>query len=618
MSVFRWVKMMSQPGPDKTRYLATIAVQMETALGELHHYRRFGRHLKGFDEKAYLILSRCGFLLSSLLMAEQEAPSGIVDENPALGTLFDKLDWEALRDCGYRWRGFYAGNYTTDLTDGPKWCRLWRDVLEHLGTTRASDIKSFPECLLKCVAGDESFGKKLTRKERKALAELLRSPQAGWLFLDSTRILEDLIASVGDFLAQLDAATHVIEQVQLLTCLLSQVRRTIVYESEVRGPYAMPEGLGWEPGPVRLHVSRSNALGLLTVVATEESGELACTYISERSGRTKERSWSRTISALPHDYEEMLFKTWCYETGDHYQIVDLFGQAKARWVVRSAEADQLETICGHVDTLLDRLGTLRECHAASEYLAHVARRDQRRWTRTELPWTFVRDLDTAISKLRLACREAVALDGGSSTVEVITSLWPPESFQPHAGAAAVSEEPFPECEMSRDETVALSDAHSPTGETPVVSLETQADSGTPGQMAVSTEQWASGDQDHVLEGQKTDTDHDAANGSAMATAQEDAEPQATSPLTESSESGIVQTAGDGAVGGPSKPMGKAAASTEPSSEYEMGRDQNQPRSSQTNGRRRLTKRRAEKLATTMNILLGESVDDKGTGSPSSP
>jgi hypothetical protein len=603
MHILRQVKMKWQPIPEETECLTQIVVKMEATLGELYHYCRFGRHRKDLPQKAYLLFSRCGLLLSSLVLAERQAHSGTVENSPTLATLLGTLPPETLCNHGDSSRVLNTNDYETDLTNDPKWFKLWANVLEHLAPTTASDIGHFSGYVLKHLAvSDLSHEQPVKKQQQKALTDLLGSPQAGRLFLHSIRILETIVSGLAGLLAQLDPAIHANEQMQALACLMSQVRRTVVYQSVAVGQYLMPDRIGWEPSRARLRVARGKALGLLTVAATDESEEITCTYTWEPETRKRERSWSRAIAALPCDYEEMLFKTWCYETGDYHRIVDLFGQSGARWIVGSEEAEQLETICEHVDKLLHRLDTHQECHTASEHLFRVARNNQRRWTPTELPWTFVRNLDKAIDKLRFACREATALGGDNPVAQVLSQLWPPESLEPHAGMIGVAEGYPLESEMSPEET-------------PV-------DSETPSRATISTGPLASPSQELVPDGRRADADRDTENHSAATTAREDSAPQVTSSPMESSESVTGQPPGDGTVadhGGAIDDPGQGTSSSTPPSQQKISpQDQNKSPSSQTNERPKLPRGRVEKLAATMNILLGESVDGKEKGSQSSP
>jgi len=50
---------------DRTAQLADMVMKTEAALGEPHHCRRFGHHLRLFPQKSYFLLSHCAHLLLS-------------------------------------------------------------------------------------------------------------------------------------------------------------------------------------------------------------------------------------------------------------------------------------------------------------------------------------------------------------------------------------------------------------------------------------------------------------------------------------------------------------------------------------------------------------------------
>ncbi|UCD51204.1 MAG: hypothetical protein JSW27_00960 [Phycisphaerales bacterium] len=483
--------MKSQSIPDRTEFLAEAAVAMEAALEELQHYFRFGRHRKELQQNAFRILSRCGLLLSSLLAAERETPSGIFKKNPALATLFDTLYSEVPHNHDYAAQGFHASDRGTDLTGQAKWFRLWAKVLEQSGITTASEIGQFSDGLLKCLADDEPSHTKPTEEQQTTLADLLSTAESGRLFQHSLRILENLIAALADFFAQLDPATHLHEQVRVLTCLLSRVRRTVVYQSVAKGPYTMRDDVGWQPSRLRRYVARGKTLGLLTVGTSAESGELTCTYVPEPGAGKKERSWTLAVAALPCDYEELLFKTWSYETGEYQRIVDLFGQSGARWVVDRAEGDRLETICRQVDELLDRLDAHQTCRAAREHLFRLARNNQGRWAPGELPWTFVRDLDRAIDRLRFACREAASPGGHNRIAKVLSQLWSPETPRPQVDASDLAEEADGNTGNDQTVTAVQDDIQRQTLLAPAESPESAPKDGRPKQPRSRVEKLAS-------------------------------------------------------------------------------------------------------------------------------
>ena len=419
----RAVNMTATKKAEKITQVADTMVKTEAALGEMHHYYKFGRYLSAFPQKPYFLFSHCAHLLFSLWLSEQDHPVGIFTPDCSLTPLLDSLDFDSLRYLDYSRRMLYADAYEEHLKNEPQWCKFWIRLLQELQHSDAAVCEEFSRQFLSCLAHPEFLDGKLAKKDERSLADLVQSPGAGRLFLHSIWVLEDVISTGACHIGTLDPAAHGIEQMQSLVCLLGQLRRIVVWEAGARGPYILSADCGWTEPSALTRFLFGKAQGILSVTPREEGGELACTCTRNAgSPKARQRTWVRRVAALPHAYEEVLFKTWPLDDEKHSP--DGRTPGAAQWIVDDLEAGHLETVCTHADKVLQGLGRHQACGRFAEEVSCVLRNGQSRWQPVELPWNYVKRLEQLTERLKFACREAKALGGENPAQKVITRLWP--------------------------------------------------------------------------------------------------------------------------------------------------------------------------------------------------
>lgn len=427
---------------DRITQVADMVMKTEAALGELHHYHRLGRHLSLFPQKPYFLFSHCAHLVFSLWREEQDSPVKVFTASPGLTALFTKMDFGALRYLDYGRRMLHANACEEHLRNEPKWFRFWVKLLQELQGSEAGTFEEFYQQFFACLDDCSVLEGRLTRGDQKALTGLVQGPRAGRLLLHSTWVLEDVISTASSHIARLDPASHAIEQMQILVCLLSQLRRAILLEAAAEGPYRLSSGCGWDAPSTLGRLFARKTPGLLTVTPGDGNGEITCTYTGNGDSKGQERTWTRSIAALPCAYEELLFKTWSPHPPE--QSPNDETAARARWIVQAVEADHLETISNQADKLLERFGRYPAHGSLVETAAHILRNGRRQWTATELPWGYVRTLDQFMNKLKFACREANVLGGEHPAAKVVANLWPPRSTPSQETGTAARQEPAPQ------------------------------------------------------------------------------------------------------------------------------------------------------------------------------
>lgn len=412
---------------DRETHIADILIKSEAALGELHQYYKFGRHEGTFPEKPYLLLSHCAHLLFSLWLTESESPTGLFEYSSHLNALISNLDFGALRYTDYKRRALHADAYQEHLKNEPKWFKFWLTALEKQDGTRPLDCQEFTQSILTYVSHPCFLEGKIPKKNRKLLAGLMKTDAVAQIFCRSMSVLEEMIAAIVFRFTNLDQSNHTSEQLASLMCLLRQVRRTIVSETPAQGPYVLLSNKNWGIPSTLFRMYGDRMRGNLKVVPKRDGGHIVCSYSWTSSAQSKCRSWTRATSAMTAPYEEELFKTWSYETGERLHTPEPSTDPKAYWLVQSTEAKRLRAVFRHIETVLKTLAVNPLCSGLIADIARVSMDNQSDWQGTRLAWTYVKKLDHLLDKLNFAYREASVLGGQNPGEEVIATMWPPES-----------------------------------------------------------------------------------------------------------------------------------------------------------------------------------------------
>lgn len=433
---------------DKITQVTDTMVKTEAALSEMHHYYKFGRYLGVFPQKPYFLFSHCAHLLFSLWLGEQDNPTGVFTRDCSLTALLNTLDLGSLRYLDYSRRMLYANAYEEHLKNEPQWCKFWVKLLQELQQSNAASCEEFSRQFFSCLADPRFLEGKLAKQDERSLADLVQGPGAGRLFLHSVWVLEDMISTVTSHIGTLDPAAHGIERMQSLVCLLDQLRRIIVWEAAAKGPYVLSSDSGWGEPSALARFFLGKAPAVLSITPREEGGEIACTCTwNAGSPKARQRTWVRHVGALPHAYEEVLFKTWPLDGEEHSS--EGRTPKQAQWIVDDLEAGHLETVSQHVDKVLEGLGHHSAYDSFVEEVSQVVRNGLSRWEAAEVPWAYIKRLDQLTERLKFACREAKALGGENPAEKVVMRLWPARP------APAASAESCRENEQAPDKSMTV-------------------------------------------------------------------------------------------------------------------------------------------------------------------
>jgi hypothetical protein len=326
------------------------------------------------------------------------------------------------------------------LKNESKWFAVWMEMLERLDPAGDGCFRKFSERVLRHVEDQTLPERRISRKDRKRLQDLMHEDATARLLLRSVFILEDLALCIVRYLGTLDPKVHAGEQIAAITCLLGQMRRTIVCDTPARGPY-VPVARHWRM-PVSLALScRSQTRGLLTVVPTRDGGSIICRYDWPADKEMKSRLWTVTTSVLKRPYEEGLFTTWSYNTGEPLQPAGAPTEFRACWTIQKDQAAHLEGLATEIDALLQGLQECPACRNLIEAVAGVVRNDGSKWEAGELSWPYIAQLDKVLARLKFICREAKILGGNDPVERAIMQVWPaagscPEGMEPAALEAA--------------------------------------------------------------------------------------------------------------------------------------------------------------------------------------
>ena len=409
---------------NKTNRCADILAQMEAALEEVFAYHKFGRYGSTFLEKPYFLLSYCAHLLFSLWSIDEDSGGAIFQGTRCPEALLAGLDFGSLRHVDGASQVLQPDASAAPLKNKPEWFDFWMKILDGLSSPGILDSQEFAQRVLAPVRDRAFLDGEMSRRDRRGIERFVKENQVGRLLLHSMSILEDAIWAMTSHFARLDSRTHVREQVLALTCSLSQIRRIIVYETPARGPYVPFDAKGWAMPSLLSRLLFGKTQGLLTVLLRREGGSAICTYAWTSDSVEYSRSWTFKTSALKGTYEQCLFRTWSYDTGECLQNGDGSSNDRACWMLQSSEAAHLRTVSQHAETLLSALHGNPVCRGLVEAVTCVVRNNSMKWRPTELPWTYIRQLDQVLGQLKSVCREAAVAEGDHSVEKSIREIWP--------------------------------------------------------------------------------------------------------------------------------------------------------------------------------------------------
>ncbi len=408
---------------DREAYLADILLKSQAALEEVRRYYKFDRHAHVFPEKMYFLLSHCAHLLFSLWLTEKESPSGIFTFNAHLDALASELDFEALRYVDYKRRTLHANAYEEHLKNEPNWFKFWLKALQGREGGPPLDGDAFAQQVLTYVNHPKFLEGTVSRNDRKAFANLMKTDAGARLLHRSSLILEDMISAIVLQFAGLDAGLHATEHIAALVCMLRQARLIIVNEIPAQGPYMLFSSKAWgEPTLLRVHPGQT--LGRLRVVPKRDGGGIVCNFKWTAGSQIKKRSWTRATSALPHPYEEELLHTWPRDASKPIRSSKPPCEAEPCWLVQRAEASRLKAIFRHIEALQKSLSGNPRCAGLLGDIEDIFMDRHMGEEVLRLEWTYVDRLDQLLTKLQSAYREARILGGKNPGQEIIAAMWP--------------------------------------------------------------------------------------------------------------------------------------------------------------------------------------------------
>jgi hypothetical protein len=404
------------------------------ALEDVFQHYKMGRYGEAFPEKSYFLLSRCTHVLFSLWLAEQENERGFFGlAVPAAFTL--GLDFGELRYSEYKRRMLHGDEIEEHLRNETKWFEFWLRILEQFDKANAPAYQKFCQDLLAWVREPGFLEGKAARAHRKALHAFMMGDETGRVLTGTLRLLEDLLRTVVGCFTTPENRTCVAEQMILLTGLLGEMRRILLWETPAKGPYALGGQARWRnPSPLR-RLLGGRTQGFLTVVPKREGGEIVCTFQPTPGSAGRRAAWMRRMTSLAGTYEAELFATWSYGSGAHAEHPDQFPGLQACWTVQNAEAGRLEVLSKQIDSLLDVLQQDPACTPLAAAVRGVSRNAAPEWQAVCLPWTYVSQLDQMMDKLTFIYREAKAVGGDDAALRVIERIWPSGKSPAARGAA---------------------------------------------------------------------------------------------------------------------------------------------------------------------------------------
>ena len=431
-------------------------------------YHKFGRYQNAFPEKPYFLLSHCAHILFSLWRIEEEGNGNLYGGAARPTAFLAGLDFEKLRYTDYKRRLLHADSLEDHWRNETQWFTFWIQVLEHLDPAGAALYKEFSGRILALATESCVLQDKRLRQNHRALCHFMKSDTVGHALRRTLSVLDELMQGIVRCAAGLDPRTHVREQITLLIGLLQDIRRTVVHQAPVKGPYVPSRAARWRPpfGLASLFWGRTQ--GTLTLVPKREGGDIICSYNFTFGATSRRRSWVRAVSSLAGTYDQELFATWSYETGEYLEDPGRFPDARACWGLQHDEISRLETLAQLIDALLDTLEFCPQCVSLIEEVRSVSRNGSAKWRPVDLPWTYIRRLDQLLDRLTHARQE----------VEMVSTHSPAQTNVPalkSAPEAAIGEADSVEPEDRGNIVVSTGSEHEEQPSAPVDPPESPSD-----------------------------------------------------------------------------------------------------------------------------------------------
>lgn len=409
---------------NRAQHVAEILLKIEAALQDVSACRKFGPYGYHLSEKLYFLFSHCSHLMLSLWLADEDSNGVVLCKGCPPAAFTAGLDFEGLREAEYQRGMLYADSIAGHLKNESKWFAVWMQMLERLDPAGEGCFRKFSRMVLQHIE-DQTFPERRTgRKDRKRLEELMQEDATGRLLLRSVYVLEDLARSVIRYLGGLDPKTHTAEQIAAVTCLLEQARRTIICDTPAKGPCAPFGARNWKMPLILALSCRGRNPGLLTVVPKRGGGGIVCRYDWASDNERRSHRWTLATSMLPRPYEEGLFTTWSYPTGECQQDSYDPLESRACWTIQKDQAAYLEGIARETDAVLQTLAGCPVCRNLSEAVQGIVRNNRSRWEPGELSWSYIAQLDQVLTGLKFICREAKILEGVNPVERAIMQVWP--------------------------------------------------------------------------------------------------------------------------------------------------------------------------------------------------
>lgn len=377
----------------------------KSARDDVFLYYKIGRWQDAFPEKPYFLLSHCAHVLFSLWRVEEDGNEDLYGGAPRPTAFLEGLPFGKLRYTDCQRRLLHADSLEDHWRNETQWFKFWFQAMEHLDPCKTALYQEFCRQVLAHVGQSSVLGGKAHRRSCKALNHFVKSDAAAHALRRTMSMLDDLMWGIVRCVAGLDPQTYLSDQITLLIGLLGGIRGTVVYQTLVKGPFIPSNATRWKVPFAMTRWFLARTQGTMTLVPKREGGGIICSYSPASESAGRRRSWLREVSSLAGSYEQELFATWSYETGEYREDPDRIHGDKACWSLQHEEVRHLETLAQLIDALLGTLERSPQCGSLIQEVRSILRNGSSRWRPQDLPWTYVRQLDQLLDRLKCARQE---------------------------------------------------------------------------------------------------------------------------------------------------------------------------------------------------------------------
>jgi len=267
--------------------------------------------------------------------------------------------------------------------------------------------------------------------EIKDWYKILKEWDIQYFFECSRQIVYGIIEELAQELEQVDVGQHPHAKLALALYDLKGFRDEFISDAIVVGPYFPTKMNDFQTYDGQIDIDIASDEGILKVSVQpyniKKCGSL-CEFITDDSETIEWKiDWSLELSGLSlGDYEDTLFSTWSYATGEHIGLRE--AETKAYWLMTHTGV-----IANRAHYAIETIFPLlvnEQYKTLAERAIKVIMNDLPKWYPRKVQWSYIKELDEIIRDFEYTLRlDALKRNIGSWREDNLTDIKRTKNFQ---------------------------------------------------------------------------------------------------------------------------------------------------------------------------------------------